>query len=340
MKVAQVMGGNEEGGLEKHFVELCNGLVAQGVEVVAIAHPKYANRFLPEVTFEPVDMAQGRRNPFALYELYKALSRQHVDVLHAQAGKAVAMVNTLLPWLKLPAVATQHNIKSSQSYQRFADVIAVSEAVASAIPHEQPIIIHNGISPPERASRDVLEALRVALALPNGPVFLSVARLVPAKGLDLLLEAWGQINCAGILLLVGDGPERASLEAQAAKLNLSHRVRFLGQRDDISVFISLADALLISSHREGGPYTLTEALLLECPVLSTCVGMVPDYLPVQFICTPSQPEALTELLRAHLANPANLREKQRAVFADAREKLTLAAMVKANIVVYERVLSS
>ncbi|MEO6699713.1 MAG: glycosyltransferase [Paraperlucidibaca sp.] len=340
MRVAQVMGGNEEGGLEKHFIELCNGLVAQGVEVVAIAHPKYADRFLPEVTFEPVDLTRGRRNPFALYKLYQALIRQRADIVHAQAGKAVAMVSALLPWLKLPAVATQHNLKSSQNYRRFAGVIAVSDVVAAALTREQPTIIHNGISPPERATQAVLDQLIAALALPVGPVFLSVARLVPAKGLDVLLEAWEQVSCAGILLLVGDGPERAALEAQASKLGISPRVRFLGQRDDIAALIYLADALLISAHHEGGPYTLAEALLLDCPVLSTRVGMVPDYLPAQFMCAAGQSEALAQLLQTHLANPENLREKQRGVFAEAGERLTLEAMVKANKAVYQRVLGT
>lgn len=338
MRVAQVMGGNEEGGLEKHFVELCNGLAEQGVEVVAIAHSKYADRFSPSVIFEAVDLTRGRRNLFALYKLYQALVRHKADVIHAQAGKASAMVSVLLPWLKLPAVATQHNLKSGQNYQRFARIIAVSDVVAAALVREQPTIIHNGIATPHRPTQAVLDGLIASLALPVGPVFLSVARLVSAKGLNVLLDAWAQVSCAGTLLLVGDGPDRAALEAQAINLNISQRVRFIGQRDDIVALIGVADALLISSHYEGGPYTLAEALLLGCPVLSTRVGMVPDYLSAEFTCMPGHSEDLAQLLNQHLADPASLREKQCTVFTKAREKLTLEAMVKANMAVYQRVL--
>ncbi|REH40376.1 glycosyltransferase involved in cell wall biosynthesis [Paraperlucidibaca baekdonensis] len=340
MKVAQVMAGNEEGGLEKHFIELCNGLVAHGVDVVAIAHSRYADRFVPEVTIESVDLARGRRNPFALYKLYRALLRHNVDIVHAQASKAMAMVDTLLPWLTLPAVATQHNLKSNNKYQHFAGVIAVSDVAAAALKHRYVTIVHNGIAPSLQPSQATLNRLTNELELPEGPIFLSVARLVPAKGLDILLDAWQQANVAGTLLVVGDGPEEESLIARTNHLNLSQRVRFLGHRDDISALICLADALLISSRYEGGPYTLAEALLLGCPVLSTRVGMVPDYLPAQFMCEPEAPSALAHLLTTHLGEPKGLREKQGGIFVAARQSLTLEAMVQANMSVYRRVLDT
>lgn len=341
MKVALVLGGAEEGGLEKHFVELCNGLSERGVEVIAIAHGKYATRFLPQVQFEAVNLARGRRNPWALFCLFMALRRSHADVIHAHAGKAMAMVASLLPFLRLPAVGTVHNVKSATRYlSRFAGLIAVSDAVVGAVQHSRLRVIHNGIPQPQRLDVSCLQALRDSLALPPGPIVLSVGRLVSAKGFDVLLNAWHQVQSTATLVIVGDGPERASLEAQVEVLGLSARTHFLGARTDALALIALADCLVIASRNEGGPYTLPEALLLQCPVLSTRVGMVPDYLPASFLCSVEDVAALATLLQQHLSDLPALLAAQQVIFARAANELTLSAMLAKNINLYQAVLAS
>lgn len=341
MKVALVLGGAEEGGLEKHFVELCNGLSTNGVEVVAIAHEKYANRFLPTVVFEAVNLARGRRNPWALFSLFLALRRSRAQVIHAHAGKAMAMVASLLPFLRQPAVGTVHNVKSATRYlSRFAGLIAVSDAVVGKVQHPRLQVIHNGIPPPQRPDAASLYALRESLALPPGPLLLSIGRLVSAKGFDVLLNAWQHVSTAATLVIVGDGPERSSLEAQVGTLGLTARVRFLGARTDALALIALADCLVIASRNEGGPYTLPEALLLQCPVLSTRVGMVPDYLPANFLCPTENVAALADLLQQHLADLPALHVAQQPVFARATRELTLSAMLAKNTALYQAVLAS
>lgn len=94
MKVIQVMGGNEESGLEKHFIELCNGL-ADYCELIAIVHPKYQSRFNSRTTFHALDLNQSRRNLLLLWQLYQLISRHKPDIVHAQANKAIAMIAIL-----------------------------------------------------------------------------------------------------------------------------------------------------------------------------------------------------------------------------------------------------
>src|SRR5690606_4424244 len=86
---------------------------------------------------------------------------------------------------------------------------------------------------------------------------IAIGRLVPAKGLDLLVEAWQGIDAN--LWIVGDGPEKLLLESRIQQLNLSEKIQLLGHRDDINDLLQQADFLVISSRNEGGPYTLSEA---------------------------------------------------------------------------------
>ena len=110
-KITMVMAGDEEGGLEKHVVELSNGLASRGYQVSVIAHEKYKARLSQHIQFVPVDLSKSRRNPLVLWQLFTAIKITQPDILHVQANKAVAMVAPLLKWLKIPSVATLHSRK-------------------------------------------------------------------------------------------------------------------------------------------------------------------------------------------------------------------------------------
>lgn len=103
------------------------------------------------------------------------------------------------------------------------------------------------------------------------PVLCAIARLAPEKNLGLLLEAFRQI-CAtqpAILLILGDGPERATLEAQIAAWGLAGKVRFLGHRDNVYPYLHRADLFIHTCQFEGFGYTLLEALACGTAVVAT-----------------------------------------------------------------------
>src|SRR3569623_2686659 len=90
-------------------------------------------------------------------------------------------------------------------------------------------------------------------------VFACVGNLVVEKGVDLVIRALAEIPAA-ILLIVGEGPERARLDALARSLGVTDRVRFLAVRAqrDLAEVYSAADALVLASSREGWPNVLLE----------------------------------------------------------------------------------
>jgi glycosyltransferase involved in cell wall biosynthesis len=105
-----------------------------------------------------------------------------------------------------------------------------------------------------------------------------VARLAPEKGIAYLLEAAGEVlkkRPGARFAIVGDGPERESLEAQARMLGVSERVRFMGKRRDMPGVYASLDVLVQPSVDEGLPITLLEAQASRVAVVATRVGAVP-----------------------------------------------------------------
>ena len=112
-------------------------------------------------------------------------------------------------------------------------------------------------------------ALRTAPDLPqDAPVLLYLGRLAKEKNIHELLEAMPRIP-RGVLLIVGDGPERPALETQARELGLGDRVRFTGMVDpaDVPRYYALADAFVSASTSEAQGLTYVEALAAGLPLL-------------------------------------------------------------------------
>lgn len=105
------------------------------------------------------------------------------------------------------------------------------------------------------------------------PCLLTIARLAPQKGLDLLLETATLIKQCGIdftWLVAGDGPLKAQLNQQIATAALP--VKLLGRREDIGALLSQADVVVQTSYWEGQPLTLREAMQAGRAIVATDVG--------------------------------------------------------------------
>lgn len=105
------------------------------------------------------------------------------------------------------------------------------------------------------------------------PCVLTIARLAPQKGLDLLLEAATLIKQRGIdftWLVAGDGPLKAQLNQQITAADLP--VKLLGRREDIGALLAQADVVVQTSYWEGQPLTLREAMQAGRAIVATDVG--------------------------------------------------------------------
>lgn len=116
---------------------------------------------------------------------------------------------------------------------------------------------------------------------PDVPIIALVARLVPIKGVDLFLGAAARVVRSGrkaVFVVIGDGEERVRLEAEVRTRGLATAVRFLGWRADLPGIYADADVVALTSHNEGMPVSLIEALAAGRAVVGTSVGGVPELL--------------------------------------------------------------
>ena len=316
MKIAMVMAGDEEGGLEKHVVELTNGLKCRGHTVTLIAHEKYQIRV--EADFIAVDLSKSRRNLFTLYHLYKVIKKLQPDIIHVHGNKAAAMVGSLLPYLDFPSIATLHSRKkNTKMFRKFNTVIAVSPNAAEVLNHPNVLTVLNGITPP---------VLNPNILKNDPPVVLAVGRLVPVKGFDVLLHAWKSVQGAE-LWIVGEGFEESRLKAFIHEHGLSDSVKMLGFRDDVLQLMQKSSLYVMSSHYEGCPYTMVEALLCEIPMVSTAVGAMTMLLPQKNLTPVNDASALATAINRCLENLAQAHQDCQESFAYAKQYLVLDGMI-------------
>jgi glycosyltransferase involved in cell wall biosynthesis len=99
---------------------------------------------------------------------------------------------------------------------------------------------------------------------------VALARMMPQKRLDLLVTAFARMRRQqDRLVIVGEGPERAGIEALVAQLALGDRVELPGFAEDVVPWLRKADLFALSSHYEGLPAAVIEALAANCPVVTT-----------------------------------------------------------------------
>lgn len=156
-------------------------------------------------------------------------------------------------------------------YRRAARVISpasylVRELVDDfGVSRDKITVIHNPVD--ELALR---ATGRVPVRVPGpGARFVAVGRLTQQKGFDRLLEMMAIGPSEAHLTILGEGPDRVSLETQRDELRLADRVVMPGFSTDAPRFVAGADALLLPSRWEGLPNVVLEALALGTPVIAT-----------------------------------------------------------------------
>ena len=154
--------------------------------------------------------------------------------------------------------------------------------------------------------------------------FITVARLVPQKGLDVLIAALPRLSGAATawpVTLVGDGPERGTLQQQAQDLGVSDRLQFMGFRPDPERFLADAAVFVLPSRFEGMPNALLEAMAAGLAVVVTDASPGPLEVVepgVSGLVVPSDdPIALAAAMQELAADP----ERCRRMGAAARARI-------------------
>jgi glycosyltransferase involved in cell wall biosynthesis len=200
---------------------------------------------------------------------------------------------------------------------RVTAIVAVSRAVRDSVLSavgrigHKITVIENGVALARfdfHFDRAVVRS-RLGVAAPD-PIILAVARLAPEKGLQYLIEAFPAVlrdHPRARLLIAGGGKSRSELQALAARLNVTGRVRFLGPRDDIPELLAAADLFVLPSLKEGLPLALLEAMAARKPIVATATAgssEVVDHGETGWLVPAADSSALASAISELLDDPA------------------------------------
>ncbi len=207
-------------------------------------------------------------------------------------------------------------------------------------------VLYNGIEPDRFGHAVDRVALRRDQGIgPDDPVIGIAARFAPVKDHATLLDAFRVVldrRPEAKLVLAGDGPLRADLEAQAARLEIADSVRFLGVRRDVPDLLGTWDVFTLSSLSEGTSVTLLEAMASGLPAVATAVGGNPEIVEdgVTGLLAPrGDSRGLGEALLKVIDDGEGARRMGEAGQRRVRERFTFDGMVEAYDDLYGELLA-
>lgn len=293
------------------------------------------------------------------------LRRERIDLVHSQ-DQDTNIYNALSRRrLGIPSVMTRHvmfepfiNLKTRLRAQlvllsaRFgADrVIAVSEAVRqqfavqARLPLEKIETVYNGIELEKFNTRHKRAETRAALGwAQDAPIVIMVAVLRGGKGHEVLFEAVPRLRqrIPNVqIALVGDGEERAKLEALAAPY--ADVIHFMGQRMDVPDLLGAADALVLPSWSEALPTVLIEAGAASLPCVATDVGGTAEIVvdgETGYVIPKGDSAALATRLADLLSDSGRAAQMGAAALQRVTGIFTLPQQAKRTVEVYARALA-
>jgi len=184
-------------------------------------------------------------------------------------------------------------------------------------------------------------ALRKRLRIASDRLVVgTVARLDPVKNHALLIDAFARVRALvpeAALVIIGDGPLRASLESRARSLGLDQDIHFVGVSNDVAALYHELDLFVLSSNAEGTSMSILEAMASGVCVVATSVGGTPDLLAdgaSGMLVPPGDPAALGAALTELLRDAARRRHFADAGRARVEEHYSELLMIEAYEALY------
>lgn len=298
-----------------------------------------------------------------LSRLYRELRRNKPDILHCWMVHSNIIGRVIGRTTSVPAivVSRRSDRNGGEIYTRmnrwlvdWSDgIIAVSESTRQAelaetgIDPSRVVMIPNGIDmsvfTPQPAPK-ARKQLRETLGISDDHFLIgSVGRLTEAKGYPDLLRAFQivvQQRPEARLIIVGKGKLEAGLKSLAAVLKISEKVQFSGVRSDIPQLLNALDMFAFSSHWEGMPNALMEAMAAGLPCVATNVSAAPELINDGvhgLLVPPSNHQKLAEKLLAMINDPELRHRLAKAAQERIQTEFNLENTAAKTMALYEKI---
>jgi glycosyltransferase involved in cell wall biosynthesis len=310
------------GGTEKMVSLLARGLDASLYRpvVCSLKPPGEAAREIREAEVEFFSLGFSSSGPAGAVRslalplgLAREAKKRDVRLIHSFLFLANIAGRLAASHLGLPHISSIRTEEREKGYHHLVErltgklvhrYVTPSESAAlfaaekSGVPRERVTVIPNAVEEPVGGD----PGLRSLLGLDRDDFLVGcVGRLHRQKGVDLALEAFARLGVSvrANLVVLGDGPERESLEARARIPDLAGRVLFTGWIPGAGRLMGDLDLLLLPSRTEGMPNAALEAMAAGTPVAAAAVGGVPEIIrdgKTGFLFPPDDQDSLSALL--------------------------------------------
>ena len=340
----------ETGGIQSYLSELARHFHQRGHHVVVICpgspdtpsplppevkviririHSSWL--FLPLIFRLPRLLGEGRFSHVVYAQWQASLSEL---LMSRKSGSPQSLCLVCGRELLTSVLIPFHKVLCRFAFRRINVAVPISRAVETLLleigrPCGKIVQVYPGVDPDRFHPVDP-GFLRKRYVLDDGPVIVSMARMVRRKGMDLLMRAFADVlktTPSAWLVLGGDGPESPALRALATELKVADRVRFPGRisEEELAAHYSVASVFALPSRQgatdvEGFGIVYLEAGACEIPVVGTRTGGVVDAVQdgVTGLLVPQEDvEALTGALNRLIENP----EEARGMGLAARQRI-------------------
>jgi len=346
------------GGSERHLLTLLPALAGRGVDVFFLGLDDL--RRAPDPFYEALGTTgvgytrlpcPRNLDPGLLRRVSRELRRLEPDVVHTHLVHADVYGGLAT---RAPLVSTKHNDDPFRAGPfRFVEralthrarrVICITGALARfnhervGLPAGKLEVIHYGLDAPPQAWR-----------ADEGPgpaagrrVVLAICRLEPQKGVDVAIRALPEILAAeetAMLVVLGEGPQRAELEGLASSLGVADSTYLPGRVGDVTAWLERAELVLHPVRWEGFGLALLEAMLARRAVVATRVSSIPEIVvdgETGIVVAPDRADTIAGAVTELLADDELRTRLGAAGYTRARREFSVARMIERTLEVYER----
>ena len=369
IRVAVVIDSLKVGGAQRLIAAYAASAAAHGLDPVIITLREGGAPFI----LETIQTAGVRVIPLqasSLFDLQRwkklveLLKDERVDLVQTHLIYSNILGTLAAHRAGIPVIATLHStsvrgdwkskiLKRMENYclgSYATRILAVGRVVADfnqGYYGEKPIdVIPNGIPRPNLPENMERERQRLEiLGDPSSSLIITVGRFSRAKGYEDMIDAFSLLSKQEHkpkLLMVGAGSHIESIREQIEDLKLNQSVILAGEREDVHHLLALSDVYASSSHREGLPLAVLEAMMAGLPVVATSVGEIPNVVTEEtgVVVPPHRPELLAAALEDLLKNPEKRQAMGRAAHRRAMDEYSVDAWMRRHLDLYRDVLAS
>jgi glycosyltransferase involved in cell wall biosynthesis len=352
----------ETGGAQTYVASLLAPL-ADRFEIAVAAHgdgPLRDAARAAGVRFVPLRQVRRPlsvwRDVLGLLELLALVRHEQPHIVHVNSAKAGAL-GRIAAWLgRVPIrIYTVHGWAfrahggAASTVYRWAErflrplttvTVCVAESerraglAARTCDERTTVVIRNGVDP---------GGFEAGEHHSGRPRLVTVGRLQAPKDAVTLIRALAALRGhSAEAVLVGDGPDRPTVEEEVRRFGLESTVELLGERDDVPELLRRADVFVLSSNSEGLPLSILEAMAARLPVVASNVGGVPEVVvdgDTGLLVPPGDPQSLAAAIERLLEDPVLCRRLGEAGRIRVAEHFDLAAVHQAHLDLYRRVLA-